>query len=151
LIGAVVSDSTCLIALHNIDRLDILERLFTRIFVPPAVAREFGSPVAMFSIQEPRDANALAAACIKVDWGEAEAIALALELGLPLIVDDQKGRKYAESVGLKVVGTAGVLLLAKQHKIVGEVRPFLNDLRAAGFYLSDEIIRFILEVAGEQS
>lgn len=51
---------------------------------------------------------------IVVDEGEAEAIGLALEKGLRLIIDDRKARIYAKRLGVKVIGTAGILVRAKK-------------------------------------
>ena len=81
--------------------------------------------------------------------GEAEAIALAKETGAGLIIlDDNSARSTARSVGLNVVGTLALLRQAKVKGLVTELRPLLDNLRSAGFYMGDEYYD-ILEAAGE--
>lgn len=55
-------------------------------------------------VTEPKDFNLVKALRLIVDEGEAEAIALAMELNLPLLIDNRKGRKVAEKLGLKFIG-----------------------------------------------
>ena len=77
----VVTDSTCLIGLERIGRLDILPALFDPLLMPPEVAREFGSTLSWLQT-EPLTSNLLVAVLrLLVDAGEAEAIALASEKG----------------------------------------------------------------------
>lgn len=61
-----------------------------------------------------------------VDKREADAIALALELDLPILIDDLKGRKVAEKLGLKFIGSLGLLKIAKNRGIILEVKPFIQ-------------------------
>ena len=86
-----------------------------------------------------------------LDRGEAETIALALQLGANLtLLDEKEGRHAAERHGLRVVGVAGVLLEAKTKKFIPTVRPHLAALRqAAGFYLDAALYRHALSLAGE--
>ena len=85
-----------------------------------------------------------------IDDGEAASIILAVEEDAGLIIlDDKDARKIAEKLGLKVMGTAGILLLAKKKGIIEEIKPILEEMRTSGFYLSDSIIRIVLREAGE--
>ena len=88
-----------------------------------------------------------------LDRGEAESIALALELEANLILlDEQEGRRHAKRMGLHVVGVVGILLEAKVAGLVEEVRPQLDTLRqSAGFYLSESLYQHALNLAGESS
>ena len=79
--GIVVSDSTCLIALERIDRLDLLPAVFAEIWIPPAVAKEFGRAISWLRVRAPRDTASVSRYEAIVDAGEAAAIALAKELG----------------------------------------------------------------------
>lgn len=87
-----------------------------------------------------------------LDPGEAEAIALALELQADLIlIDERDGRSAAERAGLRVTGVLGVLLRAKSHGHVESVSQELEALRTrAKFFLSAKLEQLILESAGEQ-
>ena len=85
-----------------------------------------------------------------IDDGEAASIILAVEEDAGLIIlDDKDARKIAEKLGLKVMGTAGILLLAKKKGIIEEIKPILEEMRTSGFYLSDSIIKIVLREAGE--
>lgn len=86
-----------------------------------------------------------------LDRGEAESIALALELGADLVLlDEREGRRAAKRLGLRVVGVVGILLEAKACGAVERVRPHLDALRqAAGFYLDESLYRSALALAGE--
>ncbi len=78
-------------------------------------------------------------------------IALGREVkGALLIIDDALGRRIAKLNGLKITGTAGVLLRAKNKGILAEVKPILERMRESGFFLSDRLMSEILEMAGER-
>ena len=79
----------------------------------------------------------------RLDPGEAETIALAVECPPPFVLMDEKeGRRAAQRLGLKTVGVVGVLIEAKAHGLIAEVGPLLERLRQeAGFFLSDRVIR----------
>ncbi len=86
-----------------------------------------------------------------LDKGEAQPLVLATELGVTTVfMDDLRGRKIAQSVGLQTIGVAGFLLLAKNKKRIQEVRPFLLQLHQKGFRLSGKLVNEILKTAGEE-
>jgi uncharacterized protein len=85
-----------------------------------------------------------------LDRGEAEGIALALELEAELILlDEHEGRRTADRLGLSVVGIPGVLLEAKAKGLIDTIRPLLDALRMAGFYLSEPLYQRVLAIADE--
>jgi predicted nucleic acid-binding protein len=147
--GAIVSDATCLIGLHNIGKIDLLPRIFSKILIPPAVEREFGEAVVIAETLAPSDRNLVNSLALFLGAGESEAIALALEQNIPIILDDKKARMTAESMGLKIVGTVGILLLAKRKQFVPEISPILRELERTGFYISANVKKQALEMAGE--
>jgi len=85
----------------------------------------------------------------KIDAGEASAIAVALEYGCGVLMDDKAGRKMATTAAVSVIGTVGVLVLAKRKKLVLSVKPQLEKLSASGYFLSAEIIAAALAASGE--
>jgi predicted nucleic acid-binding protein len=109
-----VVDSACLIGLERIARLDLLPALLEPVFVPTAVAAAFGSCPPWMRVASPSDQGMVATLKLIVDPGESEAIALAYEKGLRLVLDDRRAREVAQRLGLKITGTVGLLLLAKQ-------------------------------------
>lgn len=85
-----------------------------------------------------------------LDLGEAETIALALEVNADLVLmDEREGRRAAQRLGLKPLGVVGVLLDAKRQGFLPAVRPAFDALRTAGFYLGQPVYRQGLELAGE--
>jgi predicted nucleic acid-binding protein len=84
--------------------------------------------------------------------GEREAIALALELCADAIVlDDLPARRVAHAIGLNVIGTAGLLLTAKRRGLIAHIRPELDKLLAASFFLSPQLYDDLLRAASEPS
>lgn len=82
--------------------------------------------------------------------GEAEVLALALEQADSLsILDDKLARRIAKLQNLRITGTAGVLLKAKQAGFIETVSPLLNQLEKVGFRLGEDIKERILHLAEE--
>jgi len=104
----VISNSSPLIALTQIGRLDLVRRLYTRIYIPPAVAREVEPTVAkrpdwvlVQKLARPLQPITVSGS---IGPGEREVISLGLELGAALlIVDEQPARRLATSLGLRVM------------------------------------------------
>ena len=85
-----------------------------------------------------------------IDPGEAEVIALALELGInDVVLDDLDARRFARRNGLQPIGTLGLLLGAKESGLIVSVRNEINRLRSFGFRASDALIATVLASAGE--
>jgi predicted nucleic acid-binding protein len=82
--------------------------------------------------------------------GEYEAIALALETSNLLLIDEAIGRRVAMKLGVRITGVLGILLTAKNQRLVEQIRPLINRLRTEiDFHLSDQIVRKTLVAAGE--
>ena len=84
-----------------------------------------------------------------IEWrlgiGESATLALALSHGVEAIVDDLAGRKCAASIGVDVRGTLGIVLAAKQRGLIPAARPIVEDLTAAGLYLSRRVLDAALQ------
>jgi uncharacterized protein len=80
-----------------------------------------------------------------------KAIALALELAADrLLIDDAAGRAIALREGLQMTGVLGILLIAKKRGLIDSVRSPLDDLiNQAGFWVSNELYRWVLSQAEE--
>lgn len=151
----VVSNSSPLISLGAIGRLELLHELFGEVWIPLAVQSEVRTVeistelwIRPQSVERGLLARALES---ELDRGEAEAITLAVELKADLLLmDERRGRRSASRFGLKVLGVLGVVTLAKRKGLVEAVEPILLDLRQkAGFRVSEELYRRALEEAGE--
>ncbi len=85
-----------------------------------------------------------------LDHGEAAVLALAEERHAALIImDERKGRRYAQRLGIPVAGTIAVLLLAKERGLLPAVGPLLQTLVDAGLYLAPSLVTRALHLAGE--
>lgn len=155
----IVADTGPLIALARVDLLDALPVLFQQVLLTPTVLAECearpdrGEGLAIrealtagqFQLQTPSaDLPTLG-----LDAGETSAIALALELGAGLLMDDKAGRNVAKRLDLAVIGTAGVLVLAKRKGVIDTVRPALDTLIAGGYFLGPDVVAQVLRAAGE--
>ena len=159
----VVANSTPLIGLSRIRRLHILEELFGKVIVPAAVFREVSVvrgelPGAQevrgaewIETREVHSRTVVEFLALTVDAGEAEAIALAKEIGADLLlIDDRRGRRTANGVGLSISGTPGVLLRYYQ----GDEKGFqvaLGELVANGFRLGRDEQAKILGLASRHA
>ena len=148
---AIISDTSCLILLDKIGELEILNKLFGIIITTPEVAIEFGQPLPSWvEIQQPSDKNYQSIIEASVDKGEASAIALAIELNdCLLIIDDLKGRKFANQIGLTIIGTIGVIVDAKLAGIINSVKPILTKIKSTNFRITEQLEAIILKRSGE--
>jgi hypothetical protein len=159
----VVSDTSPLTNLAAIGQFDLLRQLYLRLHIAEGVWDELnakglrwpGSELVAAADWVDRHAvknEPLVAALRRdLDRGEAESIALALELeAYLLLMAEREGRHAAQRMGLHVVGVVGVLLEARAKGAIDSVRPHLDGLRQkAGFYLSEMVYRRALVLAGE--
>lgn len=154
----VVPDAGPLIYLATADHLDLLTRLYDRVVVPRIVHDEVvvagaGLPgsaqVAAAAWIEVQDAEPDAELARSLDRGEAAAIPLAARLGATLLCDDADARAEARRRELVVIGTLGVLLLAKDRGLVARIEPIVRSMRSAGMYVAERLLREVLDAADE--
>ena len=91
------------------------------------------------------------AAASDLDEGEKEVILLGASIKdrVILLLDDQAGRRVARTLGIPVVGTAGLLLSAKKQGLIETVSPLLISLREQDYWLSDALLAEIRRLCGE--
>lgn len=158
----VISNSTPLIGLTKIGHLYLLQELFNTIIIPSAVYEE----VVVQASGRPGSSEISTASWVQteiltdrakvdylradLDWGEAEVLVLAEELNADwVLLDEPKARLAAQLLGLKFIGTVGLLLLAKQRNKVTSIRPLLDHLKRENFHLSEKVYQVVLQQAGE--
>lgn len=87
---------------------------------------------------------------LQVDQGEAEALAIAIQTpGATLLMDDARGRTVAKAAGLKTIGTLGILILARRSGHLANLKPAIQELKNAGWYISDKWVEAALNAVGE--
>ncbi len=157
----VISNTSPLFYLHRLRRLDLLQKLYRRIAVPEAVVNELKAgrdqgedapDVADYDWIEVRTVRTPILVRLITDLGTGEAQVLALALEEPdclVILDDRLAREVARLQNLRVTGTAGVILKAKQEGYIPAVAPLLDRLLQLDFRLSDTVKANILKLAQE--
>ena len=160
-VGPVIVNNTPLVALWVLGRLDLLRELHDEVLTPQGVYEEFvateravrqatleNAPrIRHVSLANPQHARVY----IGLDLGEAEVLALAEERAARLvIIDELKGRRYAQRLEMPLTGTLGLLLLAKERGLVANLAPLLVELQEAGLYLGAALIDRVLRLAGEK-
>ena len=158
----VVCDSTVLIGLCRIGKLELLQDVFGQISIPKAVFAEvtekgLNRPGAKSLIEadwikvtEIKDRSQVTFLLGTLDKGEAEVLALAKEFKADLILlDEGKARKIAVIAGFDVMGLLGLFLLAKKTGLVQRIGPLIEDLRRKNFRISDRVVSEALKRAGE--
>lgn len=159
----VISDTSPIINLAAVGQIDLLQRLYTSIVIPQAVYDEIvlavsGQPGAdevrtspWIQVQSISNTTLRTALLNELDIGEAETIVLALETHADLLLmDERRGRSVAGRLGVNILGLLGVLVMAKQRQLVGEIKPILDDMvQIAGFRISQALYQQVLQTVGE--
>ena len=156
----VVCNTSPLQYLHQIGALDVLPTLYRRILVPLAVVEEIAAGrqagvnlpdlAALDWLEAQEVAPGVWPITRDIHRGEAEVIALAATLpDTQLILDDLAARRHAKLLGLRVTGTLGILLKAKQSNLLNQLKPLVERLGEAGFRLADSTRDDFLKMAGE--
>lgn len=150
----VVGDASVFIALERIGAQSVLSELYTEVHVPEAVWREISRPetptpawIIRHSLPQPLAPENWPE---QLDAGETEAIHLARQLAADLLlIDEAAGRIVARRLGLEVTGTVGLLIEGRRQGKLPAVKPLLDHLRQAGFWLSEQVYQAALEQVGE--
>ncbi|GHV92185.1 hypothetical protein AGMMS50268_26880 [Spirochaetia bacterium] len=141
----IISDTSCLIALTNIGRLDLLKELCKIVYITPEVAAEFGEILPdWIQVIPVKDVLKVKTINNILDLGESTAIALALETqNSLLILDDGKARRFAKNIGLTMTGTLGLLITAYKAGILVDFDMVIADLRKEDFRIPANINKYL--------
>lgn len=155
----IVSNTTPIISLASIGKLNVLKELFGKIIIPQSVYDEIKAKES-YGYKE-IDSDYIKIQAIKgtkyrdlllnqLDLGEAETIILATEINADyVIIDDNIGYKIAKNSGLNVIRTLSVLLKAKDKGIIEEIRPLLDEMILKGRWYSKKVYESFLKKIGE--
>ena len=147
----IIADASCLIALSNVDELELLQAIFDGVTITPEVKEEFGDTIPKWiTVEEVVDKKKIALLELELDKGESSAIALAIENeNSLLIIDERKGRLVAKRMGVSIIGTLGIIIKAKEKGIIEVIKPILEKLEAVQFRISLKLKKQILDKVGE--
>jgi len=159
----VVANTTPLIGLASIQRFNLLRKLFGELSIAQAVydeavvaghesggAKHEVSTATWIKTVSVKDRLAVEVLLDEMDLGEAETVVLARELGADwVLMDEKKGRRKLTELGLKKIGTLGILLKAKQAGLLSVIRPDIEQLHQRGFSISQDVIDSVLRQANE--
>ncbi|MBC6481846.1 MAG: DUF3368 domain-containing protein [Hormoscilla sp. GM7CHS1pb] len=159
----VVSNTSPIISMAAIGQLNLLQQLYNQIIIPTAVYDEIANAgktdvgaaavqtLSWIKTQRVTDYSPIGSFPKRLNAGENEAIALAIELNADLLLIDEKlGRKVARSSGLKLTGVLGILMAAKRRGLIPVVKLLMDDLIAqVGFRVNTELYAEILQQVGE--
>ena len=154
----VVSDTTPLISLLKISRLDLLEKLFGEVLIPSAVFNELttderfqleANQIRQEKFIVVKEVNNLESVSILkratgLDQGESEAIVLTDELNAELLLmDEAKGRNVSSQMGLQIMGTIGILMAAyEEHELTSN--ECIDGLKRAGRHIGQRHYHILL-------
>ena len=159
----IVSNTSPLSNLVIIGEVALLQEIYPKILIPPAVKAELvrlpvlqATVLSLISadwlqVHSPTPSDLLRSLKQILDPGEAEAITLAVELRASrLLIDERLGRKVAAQYGLKLRGLVGLLIHAKQQGMIPALKPILDRLiEQAGFRVSQTLYKQALQEVGE--
>lgn len=156
-----ISNTSPLLYLYRIGGLEWLPRLFAEVWIPEAVRNELQTGRSKgYEVPNPDDypwlnvvnPKSAPSEWLALDLGVGEIAAMALALENPdrvVLLDDMLARRTAQAAGLQVWGTLKILLEAKSSGIIQKVEPPVSKLNEAGMWISPEIRKRILKLAGE--
>lgn len=155
-----VANAAPLIAFARIGQLGLLPRVLGEVFVPDTVATEclgrdlpgaseIKEAFATGLLIRHSDVGSGTSTFPQLDAGETAAIHLAQHLGAVLLVDERLGRAIAQRLGLNVVGSLGVLIVAKRQGFIPSMKQMVLQMRADGYYIADALVGEALRRAGE--
>jgi predicted nucleic acid-binding protein len=152
----IVSNSSPLISLASINKLNLLAELFGEVMIPEKVYEEvalsgndrYGSEIKGFSwikVIKVEDCALKNYLLQTLDEGEAEVILLAIaEKADLVIIDERMGRKHAEILNLNIVGTLGILRQAKIKGIIPEIRSLIDEMIDKRIWFNKDLINRVL-------
>jgi predicted nucleic acid-binding protein len=157
----IISDTSPLVCLLYLNQINLLKDLFVNVIIPPSVFNElikakiinenFLQAYSFIQIKSPADKNKVEELMLILDEGESEAIVLSLELKAELLlIDEAPGREIARQYGIPIKGILGVLLQAKERKLISQIKPLINKLQTEiNFRINNKLLQKILIEANE--
>jgi predicted nucleic acid-binding protein len=154
-----VSNTTPIISLSSIGKIEILKELFQEIIIPQAVYEEIKAKQSygynevdlnFITVQTINNIEHETQLLSQLDIGEAQSIVLSKEINADnTIIDENTGYIFAKESGLNVIRTLSLLLKAKEMNIIAEVKPLLDEMISKGRWYSNHVYYSFLRKANE--
>ncbi len=152
----IIGDSSALIALSIVGKLELLETLYDTLYIPQAVYDEVTklekkqSDILKVFLKERVKTVELNLKKLGLGIGELEAITLYKQLNADvLLIDDNRAKKYALLNDVRVVGSLGILIKAKEKGYIEKIKPLLDKLQDSDIFVSDALVTKVLDICGE--
>lgn len=157
-----ITNTSPLLYLYRVGALEWLPKLFSKVLTPNAVMIELREGQRKgYDVPIPDDYDwllindpvSVPSEWLTLDLGLGEIAVMALALENPervVLLDDALARQIAQAAGLEVWGTLRVILEAKSRGLTESVKPVVKQLSEAGMWISDDIQRRVLALAGEK-
>lgn len=160
----VIADTTPLISLMKIGQLTLLKELFGKVCIPEAVYRELViNPMFKSEAQEIENCEYIKVVNVTdkravrilrkatgLDIGESEAIVLTDEQhGNLILMDEAKGRNVAKMMGIKIMGTIGILMVALEKQLISYTKTVqaIEILKESGRHMKEDLYDALLDAA----
>ncbi|QQS51149.1 MAG: DUF3368 domain-containing protein [Bacteroidota bacterium] len=157
--GIVIADTGPIFSLAIIDKLNLLDSIFNEVFIPKAVWDEISADETKLFYDRVIDYFKNKVQPIKgfndltfiMDSGESESVILYKELAADyLLIDDKKARSIAENIGVRCIGTIGLLSFAKDKGFIDALKPIFEDFIKHKRYYSTDLLNAILLKTNEE-
>jgi predicted nucleic acid-binding protein len=159
----IISNTSPISNLAKVGQLSLMQKIYGKILIPPAVHEELlderaGGTVitavqsaTWLEVRSVQNRQLVDQLRTRVNVGEAEAIALAVEVkATRLLIDERLGRQSAKDLGVKITGVLGILLLAKRQNLITALKPIMDDLIIqSNFRISSQLYASVLNEADE--
>ena len=154
----IISDATILITLINIDEFRVLKLFIDSIIIPLEVYSEVSNRVSaknyldleieegFISVETYKSNSLFREINYILDSGESASITLAIERELPLIIDERKGRRFAQKQGIEIIGLVGILRFLYVDKRLSQekILDIIKKLNRSDFRISSKLLDLIL-------
>ena len=147
----VYVDTSSLIILNKINALDLLNKIYSNVIITNYIQLELNETIpSWISVELTYNIDQSFLKNFNLGPGESSIIMNALENDGFLIIDDLKARKIATTLSLRFTGSIGILIIAKELKLIDSVKYYFEKIQETNFRLSDTLINKVLEITNEK-
>ena len=147
----VYVDTSSLIILNKINALDLLNKIYSNVIITNYIQLELNEAIpSWISVELTYNIDQSFLKNFNLGLGETSIIINAIKNNGFLIIDDLKARKIATTLSLSFTGSIGILIIAKELKLIDSVKYYLEKIQETNFRLSDVLINKVLEITNEK-